>query len=120
MKHFYPFLEPVFTALLCLLLAGLLSGCTKAGITVTAYRGLASGIVDLDSPRTLEVSVCGVESINLSLGTKGRLSRYLVAVPSPWYDAACADASARGHYRFFFAEEDSLWYFNLECNCGGK
>ena len=83
MKRFCMKLGPILPALLCLLLAGLLAGCTKAGISVTAYRGLD-------------------------------------AVPNPWYDSACADASVRGHYRFFFVEEDAMWYFNLECNCGGQ
>ena len=54
------------------------------------------------------------------MGGDGITSRYLVAVPNPWYDSACADASVRGHYRFFFVEEDAMWYFNLECNCGGQ
>ncbi len=117
MKQFCMKLLPL---LLGLLLAGLLASCSKAGLSVTAYRGLAAGTVDLGAPRTMQVSVCGDESINLSLGSDGITSRYLVAVPSPWYDAACTDASARGHYRFFFAEEGEMWYFNLECNCGGK
>ena len=119
MKHFCSILKPVLLVVLCLLLGGLLAGCTKAGISVTAYRGLDAGAVDLASPRTMQVSFCGEESINLSLGSDGILSRYLVAVPSPWYDA-CTDASLRGHYRFFFAEDDAMWYFNVECNCGGK
>ena len=116
MKHFCFKYGAVLSVLLCLLLAG----CTKAGISVTVYRGLDAGAVDLGSPRTLQVSYCGDDSVNISLGSDGILSRYLVAVPSPWYDAACEDASLRAHYRFFFAEDDSMWYFNLECNCGGK
>lgn len=120
MKHFCMKLGPILAALLCLLLTGLLASCTKAGLSVTAYRGVAAEAVDLGSPRTMQVSVCCDDSINLSLGSDGIVSRYLVAVPNPWYDAACADASARGHYRFFFAEEGAMWYFNLECNCGGK
>ena len=113
-------LGPILPALLCLQLAGLLAGCTKAGISVTAYRGLDAGAVDLGSARTMQVSVCGEQSVSLSLGGDGITSRYLVAVPNPWYDSACADASVRGHYRFFFVEEDAMWYFNLECNCGGQ
>lgn len=117
MKQFCMKLLPL---LLALLLAGVLASCSKAGLSVTAYRGLAAESVDLGAPRTMQVSVCGDASINLSLGSYGITSRYLVAVPNPWYDAACADASARGHYRFFFAEDGEMWYFNLECNCGGK
>ena len=109
-------LGPILLALLCLLLAG----CSKADIRVTAYRGLDAGAVDLGAPRTMRVSFCGDDSVSLSLGSDGILSRYLVAVPNPWYDDACADASLRAHYRFIFTEEDAMWYFNLECNCGGK
>lgn len=120
MKHFCMKLGPILPALLSLLLAGLFAGCTKETVTVTAFRGLENGTVDLDAPRTMAVAICGDDSISLSLGMFGTVSRFLVAVPNPWYDPACTDASVRGHYRFFFAEDDSLWYLNLECNCGGK
>ncbi|MBR5077005.1 MAG: hypothetical protein IKX28_08380 [Bacteroidales bacterium] len=103
--------------LLCLLLA---VSCQESGPRVTAYRGTEGTLVDLSSPRTLTVSDCGADSVNLFVGSDGILTRYLVGTPNPWYDAACAESLERGHYRYFFAEDDAMWFFNLECNCNGQ
>lgn len=117
MKHFC---IRLLAALGCLSLLLLAASCEKPGLSVTAYRGLMSEYVDLSSARTLPVSGCGAGSVNLFAGGDGILSRYLVGIPNPWYDAACPEADARGHYRYFFAEDGVMWFFNLECNCSGQ
>lgn len=108
---------PLLGMLLCLLLA---VSCKESGPSVTAYRGTEGTMVDLSSSRTLTVSDCGAESVNLFVGSDGILTRYLVGTPNPWYDAGCAEPLERGHYRYLFAEDDAMWFFNLECNCSGQ
>jgi hypothetical protein len=103
--------------LLCLFPA---VSCEKEGLRITAYRGVEGTQVDISSSRTLTVSDCGPENINLFVGSDGILTRYLVGSLNPWFDATCTDVLERGHYRYFFAEDDAMWFFNLECNCSGQ
>ena len=117
MKHFCTKLAILLGALFLLLSV---VSCEKEALHVTAYRAAGGTSVDLSSPRILTVSDYSAESVNLFVGSDGILSRYLVGAHNPWYNAACAEKQERGHYRYFFAEDDALWFFNLDCNCNGQ